>query len=236
MKLTNPKSGEELDSPFATHADAATALATKMAERITAGGRNASDFENSMLKAAKHSRGPSAGQAFWLHKIAMPDVAPKPIALPDLAPVHAILSKASAHKKKPAITFALRGGSVKLEWSKSARYKNKVMVSESGFGSPWYGSVGDDGKMLPGRCPLPDEVSEFLKRFASDPAGTAAKYGKDSCRCCFCNRELTKAESKAVGYGAQCADNHGMPWGDLPTPKATAKSAKRAKRAIETTI
>ena len=223
MQLTNPKTGQEINPPFESHQAAALALATKIADRVAKGGSNPSEFENSMLGTVKSQRGPSLGQAFWLHKLAMPEQKKEAIEIRDLAPIHAMLAGAAEKKRKPAITFS----NVKLEWSMSSRYQRKVMVSQAGFGTPWYGFIDESGKLFPGRVDLPEDIRAFLIEFAKNPAETAAAYGKDSCHCCFCNLELTKDDSKAVGYGPVCAEKHGLPWG---LPKVSKR--RRAKRAI----
>jgi len=48
---------------------------------------------------------------------------------------------------------------------------------------------------------------------ASNPAKTAAEYGKLTGHCCFCEAPLKDARSTAVGYGPICADHFGLPWG-----------------------
>jgi hypothetical protein len=44
-------------------------------------------------------------------------------------------------------------------------------------------------------------------------AEQAAAYGHEYDECVFCDQELSHPNSRAVGYGAKCADNHGLPWG-----------------------
>ena len=46
-------------------------------------------------------------------------------------------------------------------------------------------------------------------------AADAAAFGKLYGICIFCSRDLTDERSIAVGYGAVCADNHGLPWGEV---------------------
>lgn len=44
-------------------------------------------------------------------------------------------------------------------------------------------------------------------------AEQAAALGKLTERCVFCNRKLTDGRSTDVGYGPDCADREGLPWG-----------------------
>lgn len=45
-------------------------------------------------------------------------------------------------------------------------------------------------------------------------AEEAAAFGKLYGICIFCNRDLTDERSIYVGYGAKCAENQGLPWGE----------------------
>lgn len=44
-------------------------------------------------------------------------------------------------------------------------------------------------------------------------AEQAAAFGKQHNRCVFCTRSLADERSRNVGYGPDCADNNGLPWG-----------------------
>lgn len=44
----------------------------------------------------------------------------------------------------------------------------------------------------------------------------AAAYGKLSGKCMFCGLDLTDERSMLVGYGPDCAEKHGLPWGETP--------------------
>jgi hypothetical protein len=46
-------------------------------------------------------------------------------------------------------------------------------------------------------------------------ADEAAAFGHTHHRCVFCARKLSRGESTAVGYGPDCAENYGLPWGVL---------------------
>jgi hypothetical protein len=45
-------------------------------------------------------------------------------------------------------------------------------------------------------------------------ADEAARFGHDHGECVYCARHLSDDRSVAVGYGATCAKNYGLPWGD----------------------
>lgn len=61
--------------------------------------------------------------------------------------------------------------------------------------------------------PLSDEEKEFLAEMSKDPVGFMARTSKDMCRCCYCDKPLTDKRSKDVGYGPDCAEHWGLPWG-----------------------
>lgn len=48
-------------------------------------------------------------------------------------------------------------------------------------------------------------------------ADEAAAFGHATGKCVFCRHELTDERSVTVGYGPTCAENNGLPWGDLVT-------------------
>lgn len=58
-----------------------------------------------------------------------------------------------------------------------------------------------------------NEVATVLSAFAADPAGYSGAHGRMTGHCCYCGRGLTDERSLAVGYGPQCAEHYGLPWG-----------------------
>lgn len=85
----------------------------------------------------------------------------------------------------------------------------------------WYGRVQSHGEFEPSRD-APADLGDKLRRLAADPAGVAAEYGRLHGRCCFCNKALRDERSTAVGYGPDCADHYGLPWGTRPAQFAAA--------------
>lgn len=62
---------------------------------------------------------------------------------------------------------------------------------------------------------------------ARDPSTVAQQHGVATGRCCFCGRLLSTAESRSAGYGPDCADRFGLPWGST----AVADEADEQARA-----
>jgi hypothetical protein len=222
MKLTNPKNGETIESAFPTHAQAAAALAL----RVQAGEFFKPEFPYSMIDAARHSRGPSEGQAFWLHKLANEGVKQKEVVATktiDLSGLRAIFANAAAKLKRPAIVLNVDGSEVKLAVAgPRSRHAGNIMVASAAYGGAYYGRVDAEGSFFPGRD-TSAAVEAMLAKMSTDPAGTAAAHGHATGCCCFCNRELKDERSTSVGYGPVCADHFGLPWGAKPIRKRAAR-------------
>lgn len=60
------------------------------------------------------------------------------------------------------------------------------------------------------------ELQQLIKKVAEDPLVHFSENGKATKSCCYCGRMLTHPSSLHYGYGPVCADNFGLPWGDLP--------------------
>jgi len=45
-------------------------------------------------------------------------------------------------------------------------------------------------------------------------AEDAARFGQEHGQCIYCSKPLSDERSMIVGYGAQCAATHGLPWGE----------------------
>ncbi|HEY9598449.1 MAG TPA: DUF6011 domain-containing protein [Cyanophyceae cyanobacterium] len=90
-------------------------------------------------------------------------------------------------------------------------------MSAPGFDSGWYARIETDGSLTLNEKTLrPVGLEEELRKFAADPAGYAASYGRESSNCCFCGTAITSNESLSVGYGPICAERWGLPWGVQP--------------------
>ena len=224
MKVINPKNGEAINSPYATHEEARAALKAKLGATLK-GNAFASDIYEATGKADKAT----AGRVFYLHKLAMQeDQAPKPSRNLDLSGLHKMLESAkAAGLKYPSITLTLKSGAevkVSIAGDKS-KYKGSVMIASAGFGvgNPYYGRV-TDGALYAGRD-LTTEVEGLLTDLAYDPKGTASRMGKLTGNCCCCRRKLEHEDSLALGYGSTCAKKFGFDHG--------RKAAKAKKSKVE---
>lgn len=199
------------------------------------------DFARSLVSQAQR-KALSEKQMFWVNKLLNEALAPPPAALPtaqigDLSGIKALFDRARAHLKFPAVTLnvpAVAGLSIRINVAgPTAKFPGTLNVCNSERDErtgrrDWYGRVKLDGSYEPGlkASEIASAVTARLVEFASNPARVAAEYGKLNGVCCFCGLVLgprpgsTKAsatalKSLAVGYGKTCADNFGLPWGEI---------------------
>lgn len=59
------------------------------------------------------------------------------------------------------------------------------------------------------------EAIKVLKDLNHDPTKVAVSYFKATGSCMFCGRTITTNESLSAGYGPICAENWGLPWGNV---------------------
>lgn len=70
---------------------------------------------------------------------------------------------------------------------------------------------------------------------AATPAHAAA-FGAAWSRCVFCTRALDTAESITVGYGPDCAQRRGLPWGTRAASAVASSVAEVGERIATTTV
>jgi len=157
--------------------------------------------------------------------------APQPTqAVGDLAGVLALFTKAQQHLKTPAIVLAgegsptlrltIAGPKAKVPGSITVTDNDSFVANDWGGESrEWLGRVLVDGTYQPARAAngRTEAITKALQELAKDPATAAAKSGKLTGRCCFCNHRLGEGKdqrSVAVGYGPDCAAHFGVPWGE----------------------
>jgi hypothetical protein len=163
----------------------------------------------------------------------------------DLSRIVAMFDRARAHLRFPAIV--LDGFRISVAGARASEPGSLTVTGvdrdvPGRFGRMerrWFGRVSLNGSFQPSRAAAAD-LGDKLRRFAADPAGEAAAYGRLHGACCFCNRALRDERSTAVGYGPDCADHYGLPWGSRAAPPAldrnrpTPAQIRRAVRAATT--
>ena len=205
MNLTNPKTNESFDSPFADDDAAREALKAKLAK---------GDFKNpDFARKMAFAKTLTPAKRFWLHKLASdnPVVSRDPLAEIDDTEIRRLLTTAQAHLEHPAIVVPCSGQEVKLSLAGPAsKHAGSVFITSTRFRGPYYGRITSGG-LFPGRDQLPGLV-ELLETVACDPVGVLAEIGRTTGRCCYCKRKLDDPRSLAVGYGPTCAANYGLPY------------------------
>jgi len=171
-----------------------------------------SNFAQDLTAKSKTDKGLSEKQWTWVHKLAVDSLQPAPEQLAiETSGLFSLFQNFKGNN--PRIDINVNG--VQLHITKAgpkSKYNGSIMVSHSGFGSPFYGVISLDGVFTP-RNEASQPVIEAIKAFSSNPATLAAEHGHLTGNCCFCRRKLTDERSTNVGYGKDCASNYNLPWG-----------------------
>ena len=118
------------------------------------------------------------------------------------------------------LRLTIAGPKAKVPGSITVTDNDKYVENDWGGESrEWLGRVTVDGTYQPARAAngRTEPIAKALAELAKDPATVAARSGKLTGRCCFCNHRLGEGKdqrSVAVGYGPDCAAHFGVPWGE----------------------
>ena len=119
-----------------------------------------------------------------------------------------MFDKAGQHLKRPAIKLVDADIAIKVKPAK--RTPGTLYVTEATT-DEYLGKVNTEGRFLSRGAG--DKAVPMLRRFAAEPAKTAAESGRMTGKCSFCRKTLTDSRSTSVGYGPDCASHYGLPWG-----------------------
>ena len=166
---------------------------------------------------------PTPKQLDWVKKIveeALNAPEPEKNAL-DFSPIFKMFEKAKNKIKWPKVVLQYPD---KREFKMSiagstARHPGAISLV---LGGMYVGRINLDSTVFIGRDGKADEagIKALLAEFNKDPARVAAEHGKLLSSCCFCRLPLRTQESLAVGYGPDCANSYGLPWGTAKVTKA----------------
>lgn len=193
------------------------------------------DFAKSLIKQQKTGKKLSDKQSYWLAKLLEMANEQKPAGPTQLdlsvslLPIITMFDAVSAKLKSPALWLEVSGQPICLYPSKGGKYPGTIQVTDGGsYGNnKWFGRVNKDGTFFAGYAAEDVSILEdFLEYFAHSPATVAAKYGKKTGRCCFCNKHLTDQRSTHVGYGETCSKNWGLPYPKLSEVNALGQTAE----------
>lgn len=167
----------------------------------------------------------SESQLVWVHKIAIEHLETtalnlqKPIAPQAIEAIAQFISQACENLKRPGMRLIdPENGEIRLYTNHIGKYPERIYVNGSEYGDR-YGCILPAGSLIGEPIfkrdrDCPDWVVRLLERFSQNPAAVAKEYGKLTGRCCFCLQRLTDERSVSAGYGATCAKNYGLPWGE----------------------
>ena len=146
-----------------------------------------------------------------------------------LLPIIELLRKAqAAQKRAPKITLQTSTGKLvlKLAGDRSSR-PGTVTVTDGGTfeAGTFYGRISVFGEFDASRAATP-EVADLLRALAANPAAVSGQHGVATGTCCYCSRALSTKESRSVGYGPDCAEKYGLPWGDTTAADAADAESK----------
>jgi hypothetical protein len=121
------------------------------------------------------------------------------------------------------------GTPVILTMPSRGKYAGSIYVTDGKpYGSnKFYGTVSPEGKFIGSKISSTSIVA-LLQAFATDPAKTAAEYGRLTGNCTFCAKGLTDSRSLTVGYGPICANHFGLTWGEKEQRSFSAMAPKHA--------
>lgn len=158
----------------------------------------------------------SSKQLFHVQKI-LDEIVNAPV-LPKISSqkIFDLFNSAIKHLKYPKINLRTSSGT-NIRFSVSQKNTSVIHMNQSGYGSPYFGKLWQNGdvELYRDGKTIQVELLTLLEEFAKDPAGVSAKYGKMTRNCCYCSKTLDTPESLAVGYGPVCAKHFGLPWGKV---------------------
>lgn len=135
---------------------------------------------------------------------------------------------AAAQKRAPKLRFAVDGTAYVLAcMTRSTLYAAGVFPVERTASTPGV-YITARGMVVGYRGPTSERVLDALLAIAADPAKVAGQNGIATGTCAFCGRALSTRESRSVGYGPECAEKWGLPWGDTSVADAADAAAKAA--------
>lgn len=188
------------------------------------------------------SRGLSAKQIAWVHVLVVEHDQRTQAPTIVLKGISSLLAVARANgAKAPKLTYPANGanerGTIRFSTAGTgSRYADQIMLTDGGpFGSnEYYGRIDPvTGALSSNR--IPEAVLSLLKAIDADPTTFSKVAGWLTSSCCYCNRELTTAESRGAGYGPICAGRYNLPWGSetaaMAPTMATVETALRALSA-----
>jgi hypothetical protein len=152
-------------------------------------------------------------QYYWLHRKANEATTQKPpqderfheLPVGGFARFMELFEKAGQSLKFPKLRYVTPEGTVRIQF-----YNGRMKVY---CGQIYCGVIRQDDKFYYTKG-CPENTKLLVAWISKSPIGAAVIWGHKISHCVFCGLELTDPRSVSVGYGATCASNWGLPWGD----------------------
>lgn len=215
MTTTWYDNGRKFRSKFATLAEAWHALNEYVEDQVAHGGKAIPPSAPVLLQAARQ-RTLHLGQVEAIHRMATACTRAYPRIM-------ALMCKAAAAGKRHPKFVVLMPDGEELEVSLGKMGDVAFVHVAGGYvaAGMYVGRIDNSLGARPacrwinGNVTTQDHL-DLLDAIEADPAKVASQHGVATGRCSFCRRLLSTKESRAVGYGPDCAETHGLPWGHVP--------------------
>lgn len=222
MRTFTARNGRVVQSPY-TDLEATERLKVYVEDGALVG-----DFPRSL---ASIERVPSAAQLAWIHILVVEHERKNAdgnrgqrVVMPSLDGIRDLFDRArGAGLERPKVRMeipAVGRVQISIAGARSRTPGHLVVTDGGGYGERvYYGRIDPTPGAQPdvfyaSHSATPGLVGALVD-IALDPVGTAKAYGHVTGQCCFCGLPLTDGRSIAVGYGPICAENWGLPWGDV---------------------
>lgn len=132
-----------------------------------------------------------------------------------------LFDKARTHLKYPSLTIPIGDEKLKIGLGTDP---NVIWVSNGiprGYSdNKLYGKfirlASAKDQFVPYRNDIAEtHIFDTLTQLCEDPIKLGILKGQEYKHCIFCNTELTSKASLFAGYGPICAENWGLPWGEV---------------------
>lgn len=113
--------------------------------------------------------------------------------------------------QEPQLRFKVNGRKIGILES---RFRENTLVVMAKQPSKALGFIDTQGQYKETKVRQPIELVIALTTLVRDVKQAAKDIADTHHMCMFCSKPLTDDRSTEVGYGPQCAETWGLPWGD----------------------
>jgi hypothetical protein len=175
-------------------------------------------FARSLVESVEKWDRISVKQQHWVDVLIQRaiQIAPKATEIGNMSNILSMFENARKKIKYPAVVLGLENGrTIRLamagEGSSQPGTITVTALERTGENGrrDWYGRVNRDGTYSPSKSvSFSNDITNILKKFATDPLKVASEQGRATGNCVFCSRSLTQEKSVEDGYGPVCAKRY----------------------------